>query len=166
MPYSYSLFKEEVKQYLREKLTFTTKILDVGCGNGGYSHLLRAYFPNMDGIEIHEPYVGMFGLTNLYNKLTIGNILDHDITGYDLIIMGDVLEHITFPEARNLLDKIQSQGIKMLVAVPYLYEQGMEYNNVYETHLQPDLTKEIFLQRYPMLHLIYGDEHYGYFTNF
>lgn len=166
MPYSYPLFKTEIQCYLIEKLPFSTNILDVGCGNGGYSHLLKRFFPNMDGIEIFEPYVEMFGLKHLYNKLTIGNILDHDISGYELIIMGDVLEHITFPEAKNLLDKIQSRGIKMVVAVPYLYEQGTEYNNVYETHLQPDLTKKIFLQRYPMLHLVYGDENYGYFTNF
>jgi hypothetical protein len=120
----------------------------------------------MDGIEIHEPYVEMFKLNYFYNKLIVGNILDFNIDGYELIIMGDILEHINYTEAKSLLEKIQSKGIKMMVAVPYLFEQGEYLNNIYETHLQPDLTEEIFLERYPMLHLIFGDGHYGYFTNF
>jgi 2-polyprenyl-3-methyl-5-hydroxy-6-metoxy-1,4-benzoquinol methylase len=166
MPYSYSLFKTEVREYFLSKLDPQTKILDVGCGSGGYSQLLKQDFPLIDGIEIHEPYVGMFNLRAAYNNLIIGNILDFDVDGYELIIMGDVLEHITFPEAKNLLEKIHSKGIKMMVAVPYLYEQGAEFDNVHETHLQPDLTEELFLMRYPMMHLIFGDNHYGYFTNF
>jgi SAM-dependent methyltransferase len=166
MPYSYNLYKEDVKEYFLSKLPYDIKILDAGCGSGGYSYLLKSSFPNIDGIEIHEPYVQMFGLEAIYNNLIIGNILDFDIDGYDVIIMGDVLEHITFSEAKNLLEKIQGKGIKMMVAVPYMYEQGAEFNNIYETHLQPDLTEEVFLERYPMMHLIFGDHYYGYFTNF
>jgi hypothetical protein len=52
-----------------------------------------------------------------------------------------------------------------MIAVPYLYEQGEEFGNIHETHLQPDLTPEIMLERYPDLKLIYGDENYGYYGN-
>ena len=59
-----------------------------------------------------------------------------------------------------------SSGKLVMVAVPYLYEQGTEFGNVHETHLQPDLTPEVMATRYPMLHLLYGDEQYGYYANY
>jgi hypothetical protein len=39
-------------------------------------------------------------------------------------------------------------------------------DNVHETHLQPDLTPEIFLERYPMMKLLVGDDKYGYYINY
>ena len=52
----------------------------------------------------------------------------------------------------------------MIVAVPYQYEQGEEYGNVYEIHKQDDLTPEIVKKRYPMLKLLYGNDEYGYYV--
>jgi acetyl-CoA carboxylase biotin carboxylase subunit len=63
-------------------------------------------------------------------------------------------------------DKITAKDKLCLVAVPYMYEQGTEFENVYETHHQPDLTKEIFLERYPQMKYLCGDDHYGYFVNY
>ena len=51
----------------------------------------------------------------------------------------------------------------MIVAVPYLNPQGIEEDNIYEIHIQDDLTDEIMLERYPYLKNIYKDEHYGYY---
>ena len=50
MPYSYNLFKEEVKQNILNSFQNDIKILDVGAGCGTYSNLLKDNFPNMDGI--------------------------------------------------------------------------------------------------------------------
>ena len=52
------------------------------------------------------------------------------------------------------------------MAVPYLWEQGPEFNNPYEIHLQPDLTPEIMSERYPSLKLLFGNEGYGYYINY
>lgn len=166
MPYSYSLFKEEVKQSIVKTFQRDIKILDVGAGCGTYSHLLKANFPDMDGIEIFEQYIQMFDLRQKYNNLFVANILDFDISPYDLFIMGDVVEHMTFPEAKNLIEKIHRADKYMMIAVPYNYEQGAEFNNEYEIHKQPDLTKEIFLERYPCMKYLIGDDHYGYFVNY
>ena len=166
MPYSYGLFKDEVKAHFLKNVQNSVSILDVGCGCGTYSHLLKADFPNMDGIEIFPKYAEMFDLHSKYNKLIFGDILEFDFDSYDYLIMGDVLEHMTFIQAKNLLDKITAKDKLCLVAVPYLYVQGTEFENVYETHHQPDLTKEIFLERYPQMKYLCGDDHYGYFVNY
>jgi hypothetical protein len=80
--------------------------------------------------------------------------------------MGDVLEHITFVQAKNLLDKITAKDKLCLVAVPYMYEQGESEGNVHEIHHQADLTHEIFLERYPCMKLLYKDDGYGYYINY
>ena len=121
---------------------------------------------NIDGLEIHEPYIDKFNLRSIYNKVMVGNILAFDVSPYDYIILGDVLEHIPKYEAINLVAKINSAGKKCLIAVPYLYEQGEYDGNVHEIHHQPDLTNEIFLERYPSMHLLYKDAGYGYYINY
>ena len=111
-------------------------------------------------------YVEQFNLRGIYKNIIIGDILDTNFDEYDYLIMGDVLEHMTFVQAKNLLDKITAKDKLCLVAVPYMYEQGTCYDNVYETHHQPDLTKELFLERYPQMQYLCGDDHYGYFVNY
>jgi hypothetical protein len=166
MPYSYNLFKEEVKQNIINTFQHDINILDVGAGCGTYSNLLKDNFPNMDGIEIFEEYVHDFNLKSKYNNIFIDDILEFDIRPYDLFIMGDVVEHLTFVEAKNLIEKIHRADKFMMIAVPYKYEQGVEFGNVYEIHKQPDLTKELFLERYPCMKFLIGDDHYGYFVNY
>jgi hypothetical protein len=44
-------------------------------------------------------------------------------------------------------------------------EQSEYEGNTHEIHLQPDLTPENMLERYPDLELLYGNNFYGYYTN-
>lgn len=166
MPYSYNLFKDVVKQHFITNVKASVKILDVGAGCGTYANLLGDMYPNIDAIEIFPNYVDMFNLRGIYKNVIIGDILEHDFDEYEYLIMGDVLEHMTFVQAKNLLDKITAKDKLCLVAVPYNYEQGAEFGNIHETHHQPDLTKEIFLERYPQMQYLCGDDHYGYFVNY
>jgi hypothetical protein len=166
MPYSYHLFKNEILQHFRQTVRPKSKILDVGAGSGTYGHLLIKEFSDITALEIFPNYIQMFNLEELYPKVIVGNILEFDISSYHYVIMGDVIEHLTFPEARKIIDKICSNDIMCLVAVPYMFEQGEEYGNIHETHKQPDLTKEIFLERYPQMNFLVGDEKYGYFVNY
>ena len=166
MPYSYSKFKQEVKEHILANFPRETRFLDVGAGSGVYADLLRQHYDAFDGIEIHEKYSEMFNLRNKYRYLFIDDIRYFDFTEYDYLIMGDVIEHLTAEDAKMLLGNIQAYNKKCMVAVPFLFEQGEEYGNVHETHLQPDLTHEIFLSRYPQMNLLYKDENYGYYVNY
>jgi 16S rRNA A1518/A1519 N6-dimethyltransferase RsmA/KsgA/DIM1 with predicted DNA glycosylase/AP lyase activity len=166
MPYSYGEFKNEVRNHIVDNFGKQTKILDVGAGSGTYGRLLKPHYDVVDAIEIFPDYIKNFNLESVYNKVIIGNILDFDFSSYDYIIMGDVLEHITVNEAQLLIKKMHESDKNILVAVPYKFEQGEEYGNIYETHHQPDLTVAVMYQRYQMLRLIYGDSRYGYFINY
>jgi SAM-dependent methyltransferase len=166
MPYSYPEYKNEVKLHFKNTISSKSKVLDVGPGAGTYSDLLRELVGKLDCLEIWEPYIHQFNLSEKYDNVILGDIRSFDFSGYDYIIMGDVLEHLTTEDATIFLDRVNNLGIKCLVAVPYNYEQGEYEGNIYETHLQPDLTPENVLVRYPSLKLLYGNHFYGYYINY
>ena len=165
MPYSYGKYKNEVRDKIKSCFNPETEILDVGAGSGVYSDLLWDTHKNLDALEIFPNYIQMFELEKRYRSVIQADINHFNFEGYGLLIMGDILEHLTIQDAHKILDKIKKNNQGVMVAVPYLYEQGEEFGNIHETHLQPELTPEVMLERYPDLTLLYGDENYGYYVN-
>lgn len=166
MPYSYDYFKIDVCKHIIKTQPQSSKILDAGAGSGKYGAMLRMWFNNIDALEIFEPYIEQFNLKEIYNNVYNDNIIHFDIAEYDYIIMGDILEHLSVEDAHNLITKIHLGGKKCLVAIPYTMEQGEVNGNIYETHLQPDLTHDVFLFRYPMMKELYRNHEYGYYINY
>ena len=168
MPTSYPIYKDSVRNWFLQNVPLDTTILDIGAGCGTYSDLIRGYGYKMDAVEIWEPYINQYGLKNKYGWVYEENVLKMplDVLGaYDFYILGDVLEHLPVEDAEWLMKFLKFAGKQYLVAVPYVMEQGEYEGNVHETHLQPDLTPEIMLERYPDLELLYGNNFYGYYTN-
>lgn len=166
MPGSYHHFKQEVKQHLIESFSPDTKFLDVGPGYGTYGNLLKTNFKNIDAVEVWEKYIEQFKLRDIYQEVFVSDIMYFDFNQYDYLIIGDVLEHLSVEDAQKLVADINSLNKKCLIAVPYQYPQGSHEGNHYEAHLQPDLTHEIFLERYPSMSLLYKNEQYGYYINY
>lgn len=160
---SYPYFKDDVAKYLKEKYTENARVLDVGAGNGTYYNYLGNYFKEMDAVEVFEPNIKEYDLESKYHKVYNADIRDFEYGYYDIIIFGDVLEHLTVEEAQKVLDYALDRCDEVIVAVPYMYEQGEIYGNKYEIHLQPDLTKENMLERYPRLKLLCGCDAYAYY---
>ena len=166
MPNSYTFFKREIRQWFIDNIPPGTKILDVGPGQGTYADLLEGLGYEMHATEIYEPYIERYYLRAKYHKVYNQNIMHllSQLGHFDFIILGDILEHLDKNSAQHLLHEIKQRQLGCLVAVPYLMEQdGEEYGNPHETHLQPDLTIENMQERYPDLELIYGNELYGYY---
>ena len=165
MPGSYNYFKIQIRYFFRKTLPSSNKILDVGPGIGTYYDLLNDIGYDMDCVEIFAPYIKKYKLKEKYNNVYEGSIVDFDFSKYDCIILGDILEHLTVDDAKKILKTITNNKQKCLVAVPYEMEQGESEGNIYETHLQPDLTPKIMLERYPDLKLLIGNDLYGYYIN-
>lgn len=167
MPTSCPILKQDVRVYFEKNVNVNSRILDVGVGDGTYSKLLRDIGYRMDGMDIWLPYVNEYKLNEKYDNLIIGNIMNYDISNYDVIILGDVLEHLSISDSLQLMNKIERSGCMCIVAVPYRMEQGVEYGNVYEIHKQSDLTNDIMLSRYKNLRLLFKSNvfNYGYYTN-
>lgn len=165
MPHSYGYFKQEIKEHFLQNVDISCRILDVGAGAGTYARLLAPEY-TLDAIEIFQDYIARFDLNTLYQHIYIGNIEQFDFSTYDYLIFGDVLEHISVESAQQILLQIHKSNKRCLVAVPYMFEQGESEGNIFEAHLQPDLTHEVFLERYPQMQCIYRNEYYGYYCNY
>lgn len=138
------------------------KILDVGPGDGKLPRYLEDY-PQFEihAVEIFEPYIGRYNLKSKYRNvwcLDARNVDTEFYSRYDIVVFGDVLEHMTAQEARELIDRVPGM---ILAQVPFLYEQGPVNGNQWETHLQPDLTPAIMKERYPSLRPVIVDERLG-----
>ena len=165
MPHSWVGFKTRVQKWIKSSISTDKRILDVGPGVGTYADLLSEYNYQIDAVEIFAPYIDRFNLREKYDNVYVGDIRTFDISDYDFIILGDVLEHLNKEDAISLVDNIKKQGKECLVSVPYEMEQGEWEGNVHETHLQADLTSEIMSERYPSLELLCGNENYGYYMH-
>jgi len=167
MPSSNNILKSDVKVYFEKNINVNSKILDMGAGEGTYSKLLRHIGYKMDCMEVWLPYVVNYKLNELYDNVIIGDVMNYDIRNYDIIIMGDILEHLSIEESLRMMNTIEVNEQMCLVAVPYNYEQGEYCGNKYEIHKQSDLTNEVMLSRYKNLRLLFKSDcyQYGYYIN-
>jgi len=155
--------KNEAVKWVNKNIPKGSLLLDVGPGIGTWASLLKGY--EIDCIEIFEPYVEKYNLNIKYKNVIIGNIKEVALNKiYKLVIMGDVLEHLTVEDAVITLNKLKQKTENILIIVPWLYKQGIHQGNIYETHLQPDLTENIMQARYPELIPIFTDDKKGVYT--
>lgn len=148
---------------VREMITMLyppdTRILDVGAGQGKYRVLLPEY-EYVYAVEVFEPYIHENNLLELYHKVYTQDIREFvDVYGYSLltgmvVVMGDVLEHLTCEDAQHVLEMLSRYVTEIIVVVPYEYPQNEEDGNVHQRHLQDDLTVESMTRDYPELTLL------------
>lgn len=162
---SYPFFKEEICNKLKELCPAGSIALDIGAGAGIYADYLNKHF-NMEAIEIWEPTIEIEGLHNKYKEVyCIDALLFQFPYHYDLIILGDVIEHLDVDDAQALIKRCLHNATYVMVAVPYCLSQGPLYGNRYECHRQNLLTPESFNKLYPGFTCLFGNEHYGYYLN-
>ena len=136
------------------------KILDVGFGGGVYGKILKAfYYEHIDGVYVWPENINEMGLNFIYDNIFIENVLDFEFERYDLIIMGDVLEHMSLEDSKNLLNKFTNgKAAKLFIQVPYMYENHHEWQgNPYEVHIQDEINEEYMEREFPFLELLQID---------
>lgn len=157
---SYSYGKDEVCAWIRAHFPPDARVLDVGACDGIWQRLLPEY-ANMDAVEAFAPNLARL---RGYRSVFHADIRGFEFEPYDLIIFGDVIEHLAVEEAQAVLEYARPRCRDMIVAVPWLYEQGAIYGNPYEVHIQDDLTPELFEARYPGFAVLCDPGHdYCYF---
>ena len=138
--------------------------LDVGACDGNWFNRLGDYLV-MDAVEIYQPSIDYHHLTEKYRHVYCADIADLEYDGYDIIIFGDVIEHMPVEKAQKALEYAKPRCHDMLIAVPFLYRQGPIYGNQYEAHLQEDLTPELFDKRYPGFRILHRPlPNYAYYV--
>ncbi|GAG21996.1 unnamed protein product [marine sediment metagenome] len=147
------------------RATQPKRILDIGMGDGFYGTLFRreldgnvligkgfhkpeAWQVYIEGIEIFEDYI-TDAHRYVYDIIQIGNILndfdklmeEYEKFNFDLIFMGDVIEHMKLDQGKDLLKKLHSYlnpGCHILVITPNYKIQWHDETiagNKHEAHL-------------------------------
>jgi tetratricopeptide (TPR) repeat protein len=131
MPVSTSV---HISECLHHIITLSPKsVLDIGCGFGLWGFLCREHLdvakervqPNtwnvrIDGIELFEPYIQTHQRA-LYSNIRIADVREavRDIGEYELIIAGDVIEHLHKDDALTVLDALYAKATRaFLVNIP------------------------------------------------
>ena len=122
-----------------------TTVLDVGAGAGKYGSIVKLWDPSVHvtALEVWEPYVDEFKLRERYDEVLVTDVRTHDDFDYELVILGDVLEHMSEAEAVALWQKVASQARYAVVSIPIIhYHQGEEHGNPFQRHVEEDWTHE------------------------
>ena len=159
---SYNWGKSDVTHWIKENFPEGSTCLDVGACDGIWHSWIGPHLV-MDAVEAFGPNINFHNLTRKYRKVYEIDIDDFRYAHYDLIIFGDVIEHMEVEKAQRVLKYAWDRCDDMIIGVPYMYPQDELYGNPYEVHKQPDLTPEIFDERYPGFELIKGSYFYGYY---
>jgi hypothetical protein len=116
-------------------------ILDVGVGFGKWGHLFREYTDinqaeqdssryerknwqvKIDGIEGHAAYLTEMH-RYLYNQIYVGNACEiiNELPPYDLIFMGDIIEHLEMETGIQLLGAAVEKSRKAVIVSTPRYE--------------------------------------------
>lgn len=140
MPHSAGENKEYVREFLLD--TRPESVIDIGAGAMMYGYLVRETLSNtnLTAIEVWEPYINFYPYNSVYNKVVQVDARLHDDWNADVVIAGDVLEHMTEDEMKALVKKILSKAKWLVLSVPIIhYPQGHIEDNPYEEHIQEDL---------------------------
>ena len=119
-----------------------------GACDGKWYNLLGDYLA-MDAVEAWQPNIHYHNLAEKYRHVYGVEMEKSAYHWYDLIIFGDVIEHMDVPTAQRVLKYAYTRCKDMIIGIPYRWRQDALYGNPYERHIQDDLTDEVFQERYP-----------------
>lgn len=117
-------------------------VLDIGPGQGTYYHILNRQLADATwhAVEIFKPYIDKFNLSDFYDEVYNQDARDfYPSQNYDLIIAGDVLEHMTKDEAVALVNRLLKHTKHLLISIPIVKWPQDEINdNPNEVHVKDD----------------------------
>ena len=108
-----------IAAYLK-KLPLQSRVLDIGTASGTLARMCQGHSLHLFGVEPNPDWAQI--AAPLYERIYVGSIQDAEdnfLAGYDLVVLGDVLEHLPVPEVvlQRLVD-LQSSGTTFIISVP------------------------------------------------
>src|SRR5690606_2077889 len=95
------------------------RILDIGCGDGRFADYLRSAGHHVTGLDEVERE-GVRDRVSAFVRADFSRPLPAEVgTGYDVVVAGDVLEHVPWPlETLRQIGSVLRPGGQVLVSVP------------------------------------------------
>lgn len=112
-------------------------VIDVGAGDGRWGRLLKGKVQRLIAIEAWGKYVERYHLRDIYDEVFVEDAKNFQAwDDFDVVILGDVLEHLHRSDALKLIETLKKTKVKVFLTVPITLcpQDGMVYDNPYETH--------------------------------
>lgn len=149
--------KPYIQAIIRQHIppTRNIRILDLGCGHGAFLYFLQqAGYHNIYGVDVSAEQVALahkFGLTAVEQANIISYLASIDDETADVILLMDVLEHLTRSDLFDTLDelfRVLRSGGKCIAHVPNaegLYGMRIRYGDLtHETAFTPKSGQQLF----------------------
>jgi len=123
-------------------------VLDIGVGYGKWGFLSREYTDinahnydpstwqvRIDGVEAFPEYATPT-YSYIYNNIYYGDVREvlPNLPDYDLVIIGDVIEHFPKEDGQRLLAELRKKARYILLSSPTVFFTQELFDNDYETH--------------------------------
>jgi cyclopropane fatty-acyl-phospholipid synthase-like methyltransferase len=147
MSYSLKSGKAETLAWFQSNQATIKTVVDIGPGSGTYVKLIRedagcCVDANWIGVEIWKPYIEEFKLESRYTQVLNQDVrtVDWAALNPDVVIAGDVLEHMTKEDAVALVDRILQVAKTLIVSIPirHMPQDEHTYPNPHEAHIKDD----------------------------
>ena len=157
MPTSSLQGKKEIIEWITTRKNIS-KVLDIGAGEGTYPKLFKEdknMLVNADwwAIEAWTPYIEEYQLASLYDNILNEDVRSIDwnkLPNFDLVICGDVLEHMTKEESQEVVSKALEKTKELIISIPIVRaKQGAVGGNPFEIHVKDNWSHEEVLDSFP-----------------
>ena len=120
------------------------RVCDIGPGAGKYAGIVRraaeqhGFAAHLTAVEIDESYVAQYGLRSLYDEVIVADavqLIDNPKSRFDLVIIGDCLEHMRKSDGIDLLNFLVYRSGYICVIYPEAYVQDDWDGHAAEAHI-------------------------------
>jgi len=99
------------------------RVLDIGCGKGGVAKMLRQKYPGLHVVGFDKYVDESFNYSDYFSEFhnldLLGEWPEIDYTNFDLVLLLDILEHLTDPHVVLLkLSKVLKTGTNVIISLP------------------------------------------------
>jgi SAM-dependent methyltransferase len=102
----------------RELAGFSGRLLDVGCGNSPFRHLLNPATTRYQGVDVAA--AADFGYQNPDTVYYDGHVLPFPDASFDAVLCTEVLEHIADPaETIREIHRVLKPGGRLVLTIPW-----------------------------------------------
>lgn len=131
------------------------RVLDIGKGFGKYGMLIHEYIGvdnqsrpqhdkpmkmqsrvSIDAVDINPDY-SLLHLEQFYDRVVVKDIrlAYQEFSGYDTILIVDVIEHLPKADGLRIIDWFYKQGANVLLSTPRVFFQQALYGSEAEHHV-------------------------------
>ena len=158
------MFDNKLKETI--SLISPLRVFDVGVGMGKIGNIVKEISLNcfVEGCEIHEDYLETYkerhSVYSLIHPKSIISIIKTLDSKYDLVVFGDVIEHLFFSQVYDVLDFFQYRSRFIIIITPLSSCQSAWEGHIHERHVS-DVKLTDISSRYNILEYVKKTEN-GY----